>query len=46
LIQQNDPGHRISTPWEQVAAMLFLLSDEASDLTGGIFPTDGGASTY
>jgi NAD(P)-dependent dehydrogenase (short-subunit alcohol dehydrogenase family) len=46
LIRQNDPAHRISTPWEQVAVMLYLLSDEASDLTGGIFPTDGGASTY
>ncbi len=46
LIQQNDPDHRISTPWEQVSTMLYLLSDEASDLTGGIFPTDGGASTY
>jgi NAD(P)-dependent dehydrogenase (short-subunit alcohol dehydrogenase family) len=45
LIQQNDPEGRISTPWEQVAVMLFLLSDEASDLTGGIFPTDGGSST-
>lgn len=46
LIQQNDPDHRISTPWEQVSTILYLLSDEASDLTGGIFPTDGGASTY
>jgi NAD(P)-dependent dehydrogenase (short-subunit alcohol dehydrogenase family) len=46
LLQQNDPEHRISTPREQVAVMLFLLSDEASDLTNGIFPTDGGSSTY
>ncbi len=46
LIQQNDRDHRMSTAWEQVATMLYLLSDESSDLTGGIFPTDGGASTY
>jgi hypothetical protein len=39
-------SHRISTPWAQMAVMLYLLSDEASDLPGGIFPVDGGASTY
>jgi NAD(P)-dependent dehydrogenase (short-subunit alcohol dehydrogenase family) len=44
LISANDPDHRISTPWEQVSVMLYLLSDEASDLTGGIFPTDGGST--
>lgn len=44
LIAANDPDHRISTPWEQVSTMLYLLSDEASDLTGGIFPTDGGST--
>jgi NAD(P)-dependent dehydrogenase (short-subunit alcohol dehydrogenase family) len=44
IISANDPDHRISTPWEQVSTMLYLLSDEASDLTGGIFPTDGGSS--
>jgi NAD(P)-dependent dehydrogenase (short-subunit alcohol dehydrogenase family) len=44
LIAANDPDNRISTPWEQVSTMLYLLSDEASDLTGGIFPTDGGSS--
>jgi len=44
LIAANDPGQRISTPWEQVAAMLYLLSDEASDLTGGVYPTDGGST--
>lgn len=44
IISANNPDHRISTPWEQVATMLYLLSDEASDLTGGIFPTDGGST--
>lgn len=44
IISANDPDHRISTPWEQVSTMLYLLSDEASDLTGGIFPTDGGTT--
>ncbi len=38
LIAANDPEHRISTPWEQVSTMLYLLSNEASDLTGGIIP--------
>ncbi len=44
LIAANDPKNRIATPWEQVSTMLYLLSDEASDLTGGIFPTDGGST--
>jgi NAD(P)-dependent dehydrogenase (short-subunit alcohol dehydrogenase family) len=46
LIQANDPDHRMSTPWEQVATILYLLSDEASDLTGGAFPTDGGFTSF
>lgn len=41
-----DPNHRPATVWEQASVMLFLLSDEASNLTGGIFPTDGGWTGY
>lgn len=42
LLQLGDPKHRGATPWEQVAIILFLLSDDASNLTGGTFATDGG----
>lgn len=41
-----DPNHRPATVWEQASVMLFLLSDEASNLTGGVFPTDGGWTGY
>lgn len=42
----TDPNHRPATVWEQVSVMLFLLSSEASNLTGGVFPTDGGWTGY
>jgi NAD(P)-dependent dehydrogenase (short-subunit alcohol dehydrogenase family) len=46
ILQWADSNHRDATPAEQVAVMLFLLSDEASNLTGANYATDGGFSTY
>ena len=46
LLQAADSRKRDSTPAEQVAVMLFLLSDEASNLTGGTYATDGGYTAY
>lgn len=37
---------RDATVWEQAAPILFLLSDESSNLTGGLFPTDGGWTAF
>ena len=46
LLSLADPEHRGATPWEQVGMILFLLSDEASNLTGAAYATDGGWTTY
>jgi NAD(P)-dependent dehydrogenase (short-subunit alcohol dehydrogenase family) len=46
LLQINDPKHRGSTPWEQAAIILFLLSDDASNITGAAYATDGGWTAY
>lgn len=46
LLQYADQNHRDSTPAEQVAVMLFLLSPESSNLTGATYATDGGFTTY
>lgn len=46
LLQYSDQHARDSTPAEQVAVMLFLLSPESSNLTGANYATDGGFTTY
>lgn len=46
LLMMNDSKHRMSTVWEQAAVILFLLSEESSNLTGVIYATDGGWTAY
>jgi NAD(P)-dependent dehydrogenase (short-subunit alcohol dehydrogenase family) len=46
LLALCDSKHRMSTPAEQAAVILFLLSDEASNITGAAWATDGGWTTY
>lgn len=46
LLGAADSNHRASTVWEQAAVILFLLSPDASNLTGGTYATDGGWTTY
>lgn len=46
LMAYCDSEHRGSYPWEQAANMLYLISDEASALTGSIIATDGGWTDY
>jgi NAD(P)-dependent dehydrogenase (short-subunit alcohol dehydrogenase family) len=46
LLSINEPEHRGSTPWEQASIILFLLSDDASNITGAAYATDGGWTTY
>jgi NAD(P)-dependent dehydrogenase (short-subunit alcohol dehydrogenase family) len=46
LLQFGDQSQRGSTAAEQVAVMLFLLSPEASNITGANYATDGGFTTY
>jgi len=36
----------MATVWEQGAIILFLLSADASNLTGCVYPTDGGWTAY
>lgn len=46
LLKYCDSEHRGSFPWEQASNILYLLSDEASALTGTIMATDGGWTDY
>jgi NAD(P)-dependent dehydrogenase (short-subunit alcohol dehydrogenase family) len=46
LLQFSDQKKRGSTAAEQVAIMLFLLSQEASNITGSTYNTDGGFTIY
>jgi NAD(P)-dependent dehydrogenase (short-subunit alcohol dehydrogenase family) len=46
LLQMASPSHRGSTPWEQAAVILFLLSSDAANLTGLAMATDGGWTAY
>lgn len=46
LLAFADQNSRAATIAEQVAIMLFLLSPESSNLTGGTYATDGGWTTY
>ena len=46
MFAAKHPMNRISTPEEQANAILFLVSDDASFITGAILPVDGGRSTW
>ncbi|MCX7286514.1 MAG: SDR family NAD(P)-dependent oxidoreductase [Rhodobacterales bacterium] len=46
LLQFSDQKKRGSTAAEQVAIMLFLLSQEASNVTGSTYNTDGGFTIF
>lgn len=46
ILSWTNPHHRPATVAEQVSMMLFLLSDEASNLTGAIYATNGGWTGY
>ena len=46
MFAAKHPMNRISTPEEQANAILFLVSEDASFITGAILPVDGGRSTW
>lgn len=46
LLTHTDSQHRQATPAEQASVILFLLSDEASNITGAAWATDGGWTAY
>ena len=41
-----DSNHRMATADEQASVILFLLSDDASNMTGATWATDGGWTTF
>ncbi|MEG1574768.1 MAG: SDR family oxidoreductase [Bacteroidales bacterium] len=46
LLKYCDSKHRGSFPWEQASNILYLISDEASAVTGTVMATDGGWTDY
>lgn len=46
LLKYCDSQHRGSFPWEQASTILYLISDEASAITGTIMATDGGWTDF
>lgn len=46
LLKYCDSQHRGSFPWEQASNILYLLSDEASAVTGTVMATDGGWTDF
>ncbi len=46
LLQLANPDNRGSSPWDQAAVILFLLSSDAANLTGLAMATDGGWTAY
>ena len=46
MFASKHPMNRISTPGEQANAILFLVSDDSSFITGAVLPVDGGRSTW
>lgn len=46
LLMYADSNHRMATPAEQASTILFLLSADASNITGATWATDGGWTTY
>lgn len=46
ILMAVDSNKRMATVWEQAAIILFLLSQDASNLTGCVYPTDGGWTAY
>ena len=46
LLMYADSGHRMATPAEQASTILYLLSQDASNITGAIWATDGGWTAY
>lgn len=46
LLMASDSQNRMATVWEQGAIILFLLSADASNLTGCVYATDGGWTAY